>query len=305
MQNSHQHTMSVTLLLSATAGAVAGTLGLAWYASNVVNPQPRRPFYYDYTFTPWELQVPFEDVTLTAIDGLTLRGWWLPRPASRSVVIGSHGHLGAKHELLGIGASLWRAGHNVLLFDYRGRGSSDTWPNTLVSREVDDLLVAVEYVATRNPDARIGVIGFSMGAAVAIMAAAQDQRIAAVVADSPFTSATDIIGEQMRRILHIPARPLVTLTGILVERRFGYRINRVRPIDAVRNLAPRPLLVVHGTADSLIPVSHGQRVFDAAGQPKELWLCEGADHCGIYFQDRSAYVARMRTFFDQYLLSVT
>lgn len=296
--------MPLSVLLSTVVGAVGGALGVAWYASGQLNPTPRRTYIDDYTFTPWELGVPYEEITLHTPDGLNLSGWWLPRPAARSVVIGCHGHIGGKHDLLGIGTGTWRAGHNVLLFDFRGRGQSDPWANTLISREVDDLLTAVAYARERVAGARIGVVGFSMGAAVSILATAQEPAIAALVADSSFTSATDLIAERMRQVLRIPARPLVAMTDALIAQRHGYRISRVRPIDVIGQVAPRPLLIIHGTNDTLIPAAHAQKLFTAAGHPKELWMCDDVEHCGAYFADRRSYVSRVTIFFNQYLMSV-
>lgn len=295
---------SLPLMASTAVSSIGGALGLAWYVSSLLNPRPRRTYVDEYTFTPWELDVPYEDIILTTADGLHLRGWWLPRPETQSVVIGCHGHIGAKPDLLGIGTATWRAGHNVLLFDFRGRGASDPWPNTLANQEVDDLLTAVTYVRERLANARIGVIGYSMGAAVALMGAAREPAIQAIVADSSFTSARDVTADRMRQVLRVPVDPLVKLIEALVERRDGYRLSNIRPIDAIGNLAPRPVLLIHGAQDSVIPVKHAQQLFAAARQPKELWICEGVEHCGAYFLDRSAYVSRVTGFFDQYLRSI-
>ncbi|MCU0494521.1 MAG: lysophospholipase [Chloroflexaceae bacterium] len=290
--------------MGAALGAVGSALGAAWYVSRRVNPVPRRTYIDTYTFTPWEQGVPFERITLQTPDGLKLAAWWLPRPESQSVVIGCHGHTGGKHDLLGIGTGCWRAGHNVLLFDFRGRGESDNWPNTLISREVEDLKTALAYARKRQPQARIGVVGFSMGAAVAILTAADEPSFSAVVADSPFATATEVVAGGVRAVLRIPADPLIALTDLLVERSHGYRLSRVRPVDVVSRLAPRPLFLIHGTADTLIPVSHAHQLFAAASQPKELWLYDGAEHCGAYFADRETYVARVTAFFQQYLQSI-
>lgn len=294
----------LSVLLSTAVGAVGGVLGIAWYVSNQVTPRLRRTYVDEYIFTPWELGVPYEDITFQTTDTLKLSGWWLPRPESHSVVIGCHGHIGGKHDLLGIGTGLWRAGHNVLLFDFRGRGQSDAWPNTLVSREVDDLQAATAYVRERLPTARIGVVGFSMGAAVALLAAARDPSIMALVADSSFSSATELLTERLHKILHVPAQPLVAVTTTLVEQRYGYRLDQVRPIDAMPHIAPRPVLIIHGAEDSTIPAAHAQRLFAAARQPKELWVYDSVEHCGTYFADRQQYVSRVASFFDQYLQSI-
>ncbi len=291
-------------VINAVAGAAGGALGLAWYLSERINPVPNQTYADRYTFTPWELGADSESITLHTPDNLKLSGWWLPQPASQSVIIGCHGHIGNKSDLLGIGARLWNAGHNVLLFDFRGRGESDSWPNTLASRELDDLRVAIAYARERMPDARLGIIGYSMGAAIALLVAANEPSIAAIVADSAFTTAADAIAHGIRQVFPIPVNPLLLLTDAVIERRHGYRIRAIRPVDSIGQIAPRPLLFIHGANDSVVPPEHAQQLFAVARHPKELWMCEDADHCGAYFVDRNAYVERVNAFFAQYLTSV-
>lgn len=288
----------------ATLGIMGAAAGVAWYASNRVNPSRIRSYMDDYTFTPWELNIPFEDITLYSADGLKLRAWWLANPQSERVVVAAHGHTGAKHEMLGVGSSLWRAGYNVLLFDFRGRGSSDDAPNTLAYREVDDMHAAINYALERVPNAQLGVIGFSMGAAVSILTAASQPKVKAVIADSPFATASDVILNSMRNTLRITPAPLLTATDLAIAARYGYRLSSIRPIDVVNQISPAALLIIHGLNDTLIPPEHGRQLFEAAGEPKELWLIEGAEHCGAYFADRPAYMQRVFAFFDQYLGSV-
>lgn len=291
------------LLLSSAVGIAGSFLGAAWYLTTRVSPEHPRTYMDGYTFTPWELGAPYEEVSFASADGLRLTGWWMPQPGARGVVIGSHGHSGSKADLLGIGTNAWRAGYHVLLFDYRGRGEADPWPHTLISHEVDDLLAAVAYADSRVPEARIGVVGFSMGASVGILAAARDRRIAALVADSAFTAVSDVVAHGVRRVLRVPARPLVLAADELVARRHGYRFSQARPIDAVGQIAPRPLLIAHAGRDSLVPVEHAHRLYAAAREPRQLWITEGAEHCGAYFADRPGYCARVIGFFDQYLAS--
>lgn len=285
-------------------GAAGSLIGAAYYISQRVNPRPARQFVDDYTFTPWELGVPYEALDLISADGLRLRAWWLGHAVDSAVVVGSHGHTGRKEDLLGIGTNLWRAGFSVLLFDYRGRGESAAWPQTLVSREVDDLQAAVAYAAQRAPDAPLGVIGFSMGAAVAILAAADNTRISAVVADSPFTSGSDVVTHGVSRELRIPAGALVRVADEFVARLHGYRFSQVQPIAAVARLAPRPLFLIHGDQDSVIPVQHAHQLAAAAAEPRELWIVPGVEHCGAYFADRPTYCRRVIEFFDRYLRSI-
>ena len=77
---------------------------------------------------------------------------------------------------------------------------------------------------------------------------------------------------------------------------YGYGFSQVRPIDAISRIAPRPLLMFHGTADRTIPVEHAHRLLAQAGPSAYLELTEGADHCGSYFADRPGYIASVAAF---------
>lgn len=282
-------------------GAAGFLVGAAAYATAKLNLRTRARPYDEYTFSPFETQVQgYEDVTLCTEDRVRLAGWWLPRPESKQVVVGLAGHRGSKPELLGIGSGLWRAGNNVLLFDWRSRGQSDVAQHSLAYYELRDAEAAVRYALSRVPDARLGVIGYSMGAAVAVLLAARTPEVSAVVADSPFTGIAEVVAYAVDRV-RMPGRLVVSLADLLTGWRFGYHFEAVRPIDAVAAISPRPLFLIHGGDDTVIPVSHARLMFEAAREPKELWIVDGVAHCGGYFADRPAYVARVAAFFDQYL----
>lgn len=288
---------------SAVAVAAA-SVGVAYYAARALTA-PKRPGPLDqYVMTPFETGAQYEDVTFPSEEGdIELQGWWFSRPETDRVVIACPGYRGTKSDLIGISTALWRAGFNVLLFDFHGHGSSLGAPVTLAYREVKDLFGALDYVERRMPCARIGLIGFSMGASIAIIGAARRPQVRAVVADSPFTTHEEIVAHAIHRSLRVPGAPLARLADFFIERRAGYRHGDVQPIREVGALAPRPLLLIHGTADSTIPVTHAYRMYEAAGAPKDLWLGQGAEHCGTYFLDRPTYCARVAAFFDRELAS--
>jgi fermentation-respiration switch protein FrsA (DUF1100 family) len=193
--------------------------------------------------------------------------------------------------------ALWRDGNNVLIFDYRGHGELIGTPVTLGYQEVQDLLAAVDFVEERIPDPAIGVIGYSMGASVAIMGAARRPEIAAVVADSPFASQRSAVSLHIRRVLHVWHAPLLELVDVLLGRLNGYHFRDVEPLREVESLAPRPLLLIHGSADSMTDPHDSEALYAAAGEPKELWIAPGVEHCGAYFSDRPGYVERVAAFF--------
>jgi dienelactone hydrolase len=278
---------------------VAGAVGVAAYTAYELNGAQRRHTYAD-PFSPWEAQVDYEDVSFTGQEGICLRGWWLSRPETRNVILCLCGHRSPKSDLLGIGIGLWRAGNNVLLFDYRGCGASDPGPQSLGHYELNDAQAALQYIRDRLPEAQIGCIGYSMGAAVAILLTSTDSAIRALVVDSPFATMRDVVAAAYQRH-RLPARPLLHLCDALSRWWYGYSFADVRPLDVISRIAPRPLFMLHSSRDRVIPLEHSQRLFAAAGEPKELWLLDEVPHCCGYFADPPGYVARIAAFFKQAL----
>jgi uncharacterized protein len=289
----------------AVGGMIAGAVGAGYYVASALT-RPGKPSPRDeYTFTPYELGVPGEDVTFPPERGdHYVRGWWLPRTESQRVVIACTGYRAKRADLLGISSALWRAGNNVLLFDFHGHGSGVGAPVTLAYRELDDLLGALDYARRRVPDGQIGIIGFSMGAACAVLAAARRPEIRALVADSSFATHRDEVRFSIEQMWHGPA-PLVDLVANTADAflsvRAGYRHRDVEPLREITHVAPRPILLIHSTCDEVIPVEDVYRLYDAAGEPKELWVADATSHCGVYFIDREDYCRRVAAFFARHL----
>jgi alpha-beta hydrolase superfamily lysophospholipase len=300
MTATKRHLGPLSYAATFAGGALIGALGIAAYTTRELNGPQRRGWRDNYTFSPWEVQVPHESIGFATDDGVTLRGWWFPRPESDQVVIASTGHKGVKTDLLGISSGLWRAGNNVLIFDFRGCGESDLVPLSIGYHERRDLQAAARFARERVARARLGLIGYSMGAAVSLLVAAGDADIRAVVADSAYATLTGVIAAAYRR-RRLPAPPILALSDRYNGWRYGYRFGELRPVDIVGQLAPRPLLIIHGTRDAVTPVDHAYQLYAAAGEPKELWIAEGAHHCGAYFLDRQEYVARVADFFARAL----
>ncbi len=292
---------SVAVAAGLSAAALASaSAGMGYYvARKLTAPNPIGPMD-DFTMTPFETGVDWEDIRIpTANPERPLVGWWFPRPETKRVIIGCAGYRGSKSDLIGIGSALWRAGFNVLLFDYHGHGAYRGSPVTLAFRELHDFFAALDYTLDRVPGARIGLIGFSMGGAIAILGAAQRPEVRVVVADSPFATHHDVVSHNIQQVIRIPGQPFAAISDYFLLRSAGYRGRDVAPLRVVNKLAGRPLLLIHGDDDGMIPISHAHRLFAAAHEPKELWIAPGANHCGAYFLDRPAYCQRVINFFAQ------
>ncbi|MDQ3699785.1 MAG: alpha/beta fold hydrolase [Chloroflexota bacterium] len=269
----------------------------------------RRPLQMG--FTPFETGVDYMDVTFPGGHDTPLRGWLLSRHASAPAILACGGYRAPRSDLLGISSNLWRAGYNVLLFDYAGYGD-EPGPVTLGYRELADARAALRFLQQRCPGAPLGMIGFSMGAAIAIMVGAREPQVRAVLADSPFTDQREILRFHIARDFRLPpsgvtdllARLLLALVDRRLFRLFGYRLSDVNPLVDVTRIAPRPLMLIHGEADRTIPLEHTRRMeraARAAGVLVEAHYVPAAGHCDAYFLDRAGYCARARAFFASHL----
>lgn len=294
--------LAVVLLVG---GALVGLwLLLGWLGAWRLNRSYTLYPDVSFTFTPWELGVEHEEVEFLTADGVTLRGWFLPRPETTRTIVSLHGYRGHMAQLLGISTLLWRAGFNVLLFDFRGRGRSGAAPISMGLWERADLAAALDLVERRIEGARVGLLGYSMGAVVAAYGG-RDRRVRALVLDSCFTTLSEVLAGMARREARRYLRGWIDGGAFLPAMEWWHRrrgkpaFAEAAPIQIVRGLASKPVLVIQGDLDATVPPEHGERLAAEAGA--ELWLVPGAHHCGAYFVDRSAYAERVTGFFRRHL----
>ncbi|MEN8041328.1 MAG: alpha/beta hydrolase [Actinomycetota bacterium] len=200
-----------------------------------------------------------EAVEFTTDDGLTLNGWFFAHPQADAAVVVFNGNGGNRGGRVGLARSLASLEHGVLLFDYRGYGGNQGQPSE--EGLIADGLAAVRFVGGR-PDVdptKIIYFGESLGAAVALGVAEQIEP-AALVLRSPFASLASVGS------IHYPILPM----SMLLRDRYD-NVERIGRIAA-------PLLIVAGSADGTIPIDESRHLYDAAAEPKELVVIEGADH---------------------------
>jgi dipeptidyl aminopeptidase/acylaminoacyl peptidase len=249
--------------------------------------------------TEWGL--PYEDVQFPTTDGLVLRGWFVPaaQPDAPAILYApATGH--DQRSGLSLVGPLHQAGYHVLLFSYRGHALSDGRKGefTYGAAESRDVDAAVHFLYDIRGIRRIGAIGHSAGAVSAILSAARNPRLGAVVAVAPFTCVAEVWHTNRPRL--VP--PFVLDWGLWVaEKLKGFDREQVCPLKVVDRIAPSPLLVVHGMEDRRITESQVRRLFAAAKEPKALWLVEGASHSGIRTPVLDALASSVVEFLDEAL----
>ena len=209
--------------------------------------------------TPGDTNVTFEDVFFLSSNQYWIHGWFIPGTSKYTLLWfhGNGGNIGHRtEEILMMHNSL---GVNIFIFDYRGYGRSEGKPSE--QGVYQDAKAAIKYIQNRLEvdSSRIIYFGRSLGAAIAIHSASTHPPSGMILV-APFTSLSDIAA------LTFPHLPLKWLTR-----------NRYNTISKIKELHT-PLLIMHGDLDDVIPLTHSNRIFDAANQPKTLKVLVGAGH---------------------------
>jgi dipeptidyl aminopeptidase/acylaminoacyl peptidase len=259
------------------------------------------------------------DQRMITTDGTDLSIWIVTGPATtgdRAIIVvhglGDQAWNGTNRSLA---ATYVDAGFTVLALDMRGHGISGGQVLGLGWYERNDIRAAVDLLlATGFAPGRIGIHGTSYGAATALLATAAIPEIGAVIADSSWSDIRAIMDVEIEDRTGMPAavarwlRPGISLTGRIV---FGLDLDEISPLLAVPLIAPRPILFIHGEADSRIPVEHSEALFDITlAGANEIWVLPGMAHTeGAWMEDRddvpspfqAEFLARVTDFFDRNL----
>jgi len=234
-----------------------------------------------------------EPVELVTRDGYRLNGRFFPAgaPGRAPAVIIGHGVM-AEHAMYfaSYGKLVHDLGYGALLFDFRGHGRSDGHVETYGVREVEDVRAAVDWLRAR-PDVhpgRIAIIGHSMGAAIAILAAAEIPEIGAVVTDAAYDDLRVAAAQRLRLgILPSWVGPaLAEASFFLGSLESGIDRAAPQPIDRIAAIAPRPVLLIHSPDDRATSVECSRRLFAAAREPRRLLLVPGG-HSRNHLKDMS------------------
>jgi pimeloyl-ACP methyl ester carboxylesterase len=248
-----------------------------------------------------------EEVTFPAADGVPIHGWYFPVSQPRGVIAYGPGRGRGLNGFDFRYIPLFnRNGYSLLLFDARGLGASGG-VSSMGALEWRDYLGAVDFLAARGVH-RVGFCGGSQGGASAILAAARCPAAVAVVAESAYAAWAITVRAALQSYAHMPsvlARPGAWFLTRWIGLRLGFRLGDAEPVRVIAALSPRAVLLIHGPHDPYIPTSEAQRLFDAAGQPKELWILPEAGHTQALELRPAEYETRVIAFFDRWLSTNT
>ena len=237
--------------------------------------------------------IPYQSLDLITEDGIRLSAWYTP-PRNGAVILLAHGYGDNRPEW--VHALLAKKGYGVLTWDARAHGESDGKISTIGYLEVLDVKSALDYVMAQPDIKHIGAWGGSMGAATLILATAQFPQIDALFVDSSFAS----LDEEFNFLVPYPV--INPLAKAIAQVETGIDLNEVNPLDVIGKISPRPVFIVQGGGDTVAPPVSGEKLFNAAHEPRFLWVDENALHLSIYLDNPRRYQRRLLDFFDEWLL---
>lgn len=275
-----------TLLITA-----AGTVTWVSYDRTLGYLHPRRDIASGELLQASGIE--FQDIELLTEDQVRISAWYTPSQ-NGTVILVAHGY--GDKRLESFHALFASHGYGVVSWDFRAHGKSEGEFCSLGYYEVLDAKTALDFARAQPGVERVGAWGGSMGAVTMIRTAAQYPEIEALVADSPYVT----LEEEMN--LRVPFPVMRSLIHFFAERESGVTLDQVRPVDDIGRISPRPVFLIQGMQDGMVPLDSAQRLYDAAGEPRQLWVEDDVPHLGMYSYYKTEYTQRVIKFFDEYLL---
>ncbi|MEY2564731.1 MAG: uncharacterized protein QOH88_2924 [Verrucomicrobiota bacterium] len=240
-----------------------------------------------------------QSVEFPSESGSLLHGWFLPGEPGGGTIIVMHGVRASRLDMLDRAQFLSRAGYSVLLFDFQAHGESAGKQITFGFLESRDAAAAVKFARTAKPREKLGVIGVSMGGAAALLSS-PPLALDALVLEQVYPTLQQAINDRISMRLGGWSTILAPLLSWQISPRLGISIEALRPLDHVGKISA-PKLFIGGTNDRHTTPREMREMFDAAAEPKELWMVPEASHVDLCRFGKAEYQKRILQFFAQHL----
>lgn len=291
----------VLLILICLAASALGLVWLCAYtAKKVLHPVSKRKALYLW---PDEYKMPYDNVYFTTEDKVNIKGWFIPYDGAEKTIILMHGWGMNRSDILKNTYFLHDLGFNLLYFDFRALGESGGKVSSIGYLETRDVHAAIKYLKETRPESckKIGLYGLSMGAMVAICEGASNPQISCVAAEASYYSFRRVVSRWAWVHHKVPSFPIIPIVLHYIRRDLHVNPERYSPKYNIGKIAPRPVFIIHGRYDSIVPAAQAKLLFKRAGDPKEIWLVPGAKHNKCAEVGGFEYKQRLSDFFRRYL----
>ncbi|MBI2384978.1 MAG: alpha/beta hydrolase [Elusimicrobia bacterium] len=289
--------------LAAAILLAAAVYALCWWGAGIIlHPPAMSPMW----IFPEQFGLRYEKISFHTRDGLELKGWFIPSlTGDKRTIVMCHGWGDNKGELLKQTYFLnENGGFNLMYFDFRSHGESEGEITTIGGLETIDFDAAIEWLRKAKPALAdsIGVFGLSMGAAVTVASLPKHPDLRCAAVESPFSDYRTVIKRWAWNNMKLPYYPLVAITLFILRSRVkNPEIDQFNPVESAPRISPRPLLVIGGEFDRLMTPEDVKKVFDAAREPKQLWMVPKAWHAKCREAAGMEYDTRVVGFFSRNL----
>jgi fermentation-respiration switch protein FrsA (DUF1100 family) len=240
-----------------------------------------------------------QSVQFTSESGSTIHGWLMPGIPDKGVVVLMHGVRANRLSMLRRAQFLNQNGYTVLLFDFQAHGESEGKHITFGYLESRDAIAGVNFVRLKFPGKKIGVIGVSMGGAAASLAS-PPLPVEAIVFEMVYPSIDRAVDNRLTMRLGNWSKILSPLLLLQLKWRLGIDPKDLRPIERVTEIRV-PKLFIAGSEDRHTTLEESREFYNAAADPKELWIVDGAAHLDLHEFNKEAYESRVLGFFNEHL----
>ncbi len=237
------------------------------------------------------LAQPHEYVNIRSDDGLRLHATYFPNGETNKVVICFHGYTSeGMNDYIGLSDYYLKNGYRMLLPDARAHGSSGGEYIGFGCLDRYDALGWIRWVVDKcGEDVQIFLHGTSMGGATVLMTGGLElpEQVKGIISDCGFTSPKEVFTHVLHSMYHLPAFPMIQIADAVNRKKAGYGLdecNAAREAEKIRI----PVLLIHGDADTFVPCSMCQKIYENCASAKQL-IVEGAGHAESYYKDRKAY----------------
>jgi pimeloyl-ACP methyl ester carboxylesterase len=279
-----------------------GLLAISYRQARALLTPVRKPL----ELRPADVGLAVEDVWIPSPRG-RLAAWYVPA-RNGCTLICCHGINDNRGQWVRQVARLHQErGYGAVMFDFAGHGESEGELVTYGVREQEDVAAVLAYLSGRGDvDMRgIGIMGYSLGAITAVLAAAAQPELQAVVIESGFADVERDLSVLFRRFTGLPSFPFANLVVFWGERmgRGKVRLGQIRPVKVIGQIAPRAIFIISDLKDAIADEPYdGEQLYAHAGEPKRLWQVSDAEHVQAFNQLPDEWIALVGGFLDEYLV---
>ena len=238
------------------------------------------------------LAQPHEDKWIQSEDGLRLHATWFPNNDCKKIVICFHGYTSqGMSDYIGLSGYYLKHGYSMLLVDERAHGQSEGTYIGFGCLDRKDAMKWIKYIIEScGEDVQILLHGTSMGGATVLMTSGLElpPQVKGIISDCAFTSPKEVFTHVLKHMIHLPAFPIMQISNVLNQKLAGYGLDDCNAAREVKN-AKVPILFIHGSADTFVPCSMCDEIYNNCASPKQRFVVEGAAHAESYYKDTQGY----------------